>query len=294
MSTLATLAGHTRLVVGGVRRDLAGAPLPSAAAGLTYFGGIAVVPWALLVMWSSSVVHGDEAAERRWASLAVLVPPDMGGRRPYGALVDAGTHLSLLGALVLLLPASFYGEGLRRACLALRPRDDAPPDTWTGWRGRLLSLPSLAVLVVAGLVALPVLEAARGLAPDGGGGGVGDWLLRVVVGFTVTWLGLALPLAWALRAVAPGRTSWTAALLGGLAIGSFLAGFLQGFLLFLAIPIDVGLPFAGLTVVGAVVAVGLWLFVLHTVVLLGWLLVAEADDPDARATRRRALAGDAA
>ena len=38
-------------------------------------------------------------------------------------------------------------------------------------------------------------------------------------------------------------------------------------MLFLALPLDLGAPFGGLTVVGGVVAIGLWLFLLHLVVL---------------------------
>lgn len=50
---------------------------------------------------------------------------------------------------------------------------------------------------------------------------------------------------------------------------SFVSGFIQGFVLFLAIPLDLGLPFGGRVTVGAVVAVALWLWVLHLVVLVG-------------------------
>ena len=53
-------------------------------------------------------------------------------------------------------------------------------------------------------------------------------------------------------------------------------------MLFLALPLDLGAPFGGLTVVGGVVAVGLWLFLLHLVVLVGWLLTQSLDDLLAR------------
>ena len=52
--------------------------------------------------------------------------------------------------------------------------------------------------------------------------------------------------------------------------GSFVAGFLHGFQWFLAIPVDVGVPFGGLGSIGGVVAAGLWLYLLHAVVLVGW------------------------
>jgi membrane protein len=61
-----------------------------------------------------------------------------------------------------------------------------------------------------------------------------------------------------------------ATLVGAFGTSAVISGFLQGFLLFLAIPIDVGIPFGGLDVVGATVAIGLWLFVLHVLLLTGW------------------------
>lgn len=62
------------------------------------------------------------------------------------------------------------------------------------------------------------------------------------------------------------------AAVGAVTTASFMAGFLQGFALFLSLPIDVGLPYAGLDVIGGVVAVGLWLWlwILHMVVIAGW------------------------
>jgi hypothetical protein len=60
----------------------------------------------------------------------------------------------------------------------------------------------------------------------------------------------------------------------------------------LALPLDLGAPFGGSTVVGGVVAPGLWLFLLHLVVVLGWLLTQSLDDRPA--LRPRPPAGQAA
>lgn len=242
--------------------------LTPAAATATYYAGIAVVPWLLLAAWSSSWFSGADAAEERLLRLGALVPDGMGGRAAYDALVTAGAHLGVLGALIVILPATLWGEGLRRSCLVLRPA----PDRLTGWRARIFLVPAMVALPPVTWAVLAVADLAVPLTATGGGGGSGDLALRIVVGFTAVWLGLGVLLAWMLRQVTPGlpRPRWWVALLGGLGTGSFLAGFVQGFLLFLAIPIDVGAPFAGLTAVGGAVAVALWLFVFHTVVLVGW------------------------
>jgi len=242
--------------------------LSAAAATLTYFAGIAVVPWLLLATWTTTWGRSDDAAQARLLDLRVLVPPDMGARPAFDTLVQAGTHVSLVGAVVLLFPASFYGEGVRRACLAVLPEGDR----FTGWRARIL-------LVVGLVVVLPLLTRAllgtggllAPLAPEGGGGGVADLLLRILVGFTVLWLVLSVILTWVFRAVAPGGPRWWVAGVGALVTGSFLAGFLHGFQLFLSLPVDVGGPFAGLGFVGGAVAVGLWLYLLHVVLLVGWV-----------------------
>jgi membrane protein len=49
--------------------------------------------------------------------------------------------------------------------------------------------------------------------------------------------------------------------------------------LFLAIPLDLGRPFGGFGAVGACVAVALWLWVLHLVVLVGYALSRTLDAP---------------
>ncbi|WP_205471809.1 YhjD/YihY/BrkB family envelope integrity protein [Nocardioides sp. SYSU D00038] len=250
-------------------RDLA-----AAAATLTYYSAIAVVPWLLLAVWTTAWSRGADGAERWLAELRVLVPPDMGGRPSYDRLVHAGTHLGPVGALVVLLPASFYGEGLRRAGLALDPR----PDRFTGWRGRLLVMVPVVLLPLIAGAFFAVGHALAPLAPEGGGGGAGDLVVRIVVGFTTVWLLLSVPLAWSFRTVLPGRPRWWVAAVGALATGSCLAGFLHGFQLFLSLPVDVGIPFGQLDVVGGVVAVGLWLYVLHVFVLLGWTVTRALDD----------------
>lgn len=268
------LGTEVRALGRGTRRLLAGRDVSSAAATLTYFSAIALVPWLLLALWSTTWTRGVGDARARLLELRVLVPPQMGARAPYDALVDAAVHLGVVGALIVLLPASFYGEGVRRACLALRPDHDH----LTGWRSRLVVMALLLPLPALAWTVLAVGDRLAPLSPDGGGGGAGALVVRVLAGFTVVWLALSVLLTWVFRAVAPGRPRWAVAALGALATGSFLAGFLHGFQLFLAIPVDVGIPYGGLGYIGGVVAVGLWLYVLHVCVLLGWAVTAALDE----------------
>jgi len=71
---------------------------------------------------------------------------------------------------------------------------------------------------------------------------------------------------------------WPALTTGALFAAACLSGFLQGFVLFLSLPLDLGAPFGRITVVGGIVAIGLWLFLLHLVLLLCWLLTQALDE----------------
>jgi membrane protein len=246
-----------------VAATLRGRDLAAVAAGLTYFAGLGVVPWLLLAVWGAALISSPATVAVHLADLRLLVPPEMGARSVYDGLVSAGLGLGPWGALVTILPATFYGEGLRRACLRLSPRSDR----FTGWRARLSLLPLVLAVPV---LALGVFASAPLLAHLARIGGVGGTLGQVVVAFHVSFVAIGVVVAWGFRVVAPGGPGWIATLAGAFGTSAVLSGFLQGFLLFLAIPIDVGIPFGGLDVVGATVAIGLWLFVLHVLLLTGW------------------------
>ncbi len=165
-------------------------------------------------------------------------------------------------ALVVLFPASLYGEGLRRAFVQLTPETDK----LTGWRGRA---GLLGVAAVAPFLVLEVLAFAPYVAPLYTGEG---WSLvwGVFVGFHVVWIAVSTALVGVYGLIAPGRFGVKPLLAGAFGTGAILAGFLQGFLLFLAIPIEWSAPFGGLPIVGAVSALALWLYLIHILVLCGF------------------------
>jgi membrane protein len=250
-----------RLVRGTVG-SLRGRDVALHAAAVTFYGGIAVVPASLLTIWLAGLVAGRERVRRLLAYPIEDFPTAIGADRALAALVDAGLQLTLGLAVAALLPATFYGEGLRRAFVSLH----GPDETLAGWRGRLLLLPILVAgpaLLLALLVALPT---AVRLFRQGGWVGAGG----VVVSFLAAWIVLTPAVTWVFRAVAPGRPPW----LPTAAVASFTAanvsGFLHGFVLFCSLPLDLGLPFGGFDMIGAMVAVALWLFLFHVIVLTGY------------------------
>ena len=243
-------------------RPLRGRDLALHAAAVTFYAGIAVVPVALLGVWITGLVVGADRVRRLTGYTIAALPDEIGVPRALAALIDAGLHLTPLLALASLLPATLYGEGLRRAFVSLND----PGEPLVGWRGRLLWLPLLAatpVLLLAMFLALPVTS---GLWIRGGWYAVGG----VVLSFLAAWLLLTPVVVWVYRYVAPGRPEWLAAITVGSFTAANLSGFLHGFVLFSALPLRLGTPFGGFTQVGGMVAVGLWLYLFHVIVLAGF------------------------
>ncbi|MGY5883918.1 YhjD/YihY/BrkB family envelope integrity protein [Modestobacter lacusdianchii] len=271
------VAREARGLLGAMRARLRSRDTALIAAGLTFYAGIAVVPALVLSLGLTSWVAGADTVHRLTDRLTEVLPAQLGAPDAVDRLAAAGTDLSPVEALLTLLPISLYGEGLRRALLRFSPEHDR----FTAWRGRLLALP---MLLLAPLLMYPLLLVADLLARLAATPGFASALGGFAAGYYAVLFALTLPLVWTFRVVAAGRLRWRAAVAGALFTAASLSGFLQGFVLFLALPIDLGAPFGGLTVVGGVVAVGFWLFLLQFVVLFGWLATQALDERITRGT----------
>jgi len=255
----------------GVRARLEGRDLALIAAGLTFYAGIAVVPLLVLAFALTARLTSGPRVQELGGRLAELLPAQLGAPDAVGRLVEAGVGLSLVGGLLALLPMSFYGEGLRRALLRFGGRREG----LTGWKGRLAALP---VVLVTPVLLYPLLLTVPVMADLAEAGGVGPTIGRIAIGFYGVMAALAVPLAWGFRVVAGEPVRWPALVAGALFTAACLSGFLQGFVLFLALPLDLGAPFGGLDVVGGMVAIGLWLYALHVVLICGWLATQTLDE----------------
>jgi membrane protein len=271
------VAEETRGLAATIRVRLRGRDTSLVAAGLTFYAGIAVVPVLVLALALTSWLTSPERVRELTGRVAEVLPDQLGAPDALDRLAEAGTSLDPLQAVLTLLPISLYGEGIRRALLRFSPADDR----FTAWRGRLLSLP---LLLIAPLLLYLLLLAGRALADLAERPGVGASIGGFAVGYYSVLFALTVPLIWVFRVVAAGRLRWRAVLVGALFTAASLSGFLQGFVLFLALPLDLGAPFGGLTVVGGVVAVGFWLFLLHLVLIAGWLFTGALDERLRRGT----------
>lgn len=233
------------------------------AAGATFFGLVGIVPLVMVALRLAALAVGAPAVTAGIEAMIDGLPDGHGTPEALRTLTATALGLDVVGVLVLLFPAGLYGEGLRRALLQMAPGE---ADLWTGWKGRgallaaAMAGPPLVLLLLATAPVVAPLYAAGGWSLLGG----------IAIAFhavlAVTTVGLVL----VYRVVAPGTLPWRAVLLAAFATGAVLAGFLQGFVLFLAIPIEWSLPFGGLPVFGAVTALALWLYLLHVLLLLGY------------------------
>jgi membrane protein len=253
-----------------IRDRLRGRDTALIAAGLTFYAGIAVVPALVLALGLTSWLTSPETVRELTGRLAEVLPVQLGAPDALARLAEAGTDLSPVEAVLTVLPISLYGEGIRRALLRFSPATDR----FTAWRGRLLSLP---LLLVAPLLLYPLLLVGRLLAELAQTPGPGAAIGGFAAGYYSVLAALTVPVIWVFRVVAADRLGWRAVLIGAVLTAASLSGFLQGFVLFLSLPLDLGAPFGGLTVVGGVVAVGFWLFLLHLVLIAGWLLTGALD-----------------
>jgi membrane protein len=247
------------------RELMRGHDLTLASAGAALYGALCVVPSVLVAVSLAQLVLGRDALHQYGGDLAHALPSAVGADAAAQRLIEAGVTLTPLGVVLAVVMGSAYGEGVSRALARFAPVDPRakPRAVWL----RLATLPllGLAPLLLAGL-----LLVAPWLGRTAAAGSVPGVALASYVSLTLVWVLTWLPLTWTFRVVGPGRLSWRAAFLGAVVTGAFESGFLQGFLLFCSLPIDLGRPFGGLLGVGVACALLLWLWILHAVVLVGY------------------------
>ena len=259
MSTAAGVRGLVR----DVGRRLRGHDMPLYAAAVTFYATVGLVPLLLLSLFLAGQVMGASMVRSLAEGLSGLLPDELGAREAARFLASAGTSMSPLAALAALLPTSLYGEGLVRAFDRLSER----PGRRRSVRGRLGSLVVVAmspVLLLGGMSAASTLTRALGDS-------VLDRLLGVYVVFVVVWLSITPVLAYSYRALSIERPGRRALLWGAAGTGSFLSGTCLGFVLFLSLGIDLGGAYGGVRHLGTAAACVGWLFVLHVIVLVGYV-----------------------
>jgi membrane protein len=262
----------TREVVRATIRDVAHRDLALASSGAALYGALAAIPSLLVAVALAALLLGHDTMIRSGDRLATTIPDALGAATWVRQLFAAGLSLSPIAVVFALFMGSAYGRGLGRALLRFAPVNDS--DLPPSWKARAMTLPllGLAPLLLLGL--LLITPAVSDLMNGSGPAGIAaaSYLALNAI-WVITWL----PLTWMFRVVGPGRPAWRAALIGGVVTGAFVSGFLQGFTLFLALPVDLGRPFGGLSAVGVTTSLILWLWVLHAVVCVGYAFTWQVD-----------------
>jgi membrane protein len=254
--------------VSGAWAGLAGTDTALLSAGATLYGALAAIPTLLVAIALAGVLFGHDRMVRYGADLAAAMPDQQGADRWVRGLFGAGLSLSPLAVLFAVFMASAYGRGLSKALVRLVPAKHraAPPPSL---KARLLTLPLLGLAPLMLLALLVITPTVENLETENGVAGIAA---ASYLGLNLVWVILWAPLTWLFRVVAPGRPSWRAAGIAAVVTAAFISGFLQGFTLFLALPVDLGRPFGGLNLVGVTTSLLLWLWVLHAVVCSGYAL----------------------
>lgn len=256
-------------VVTHTGRALRGRDIALWTAGLTFYVALAVVPMLLLVLRGTAEIFGRDLVTEGVRALGAALPKAHDAAPALDALSGAALNASWLVLVAALIPATMYGEGLRRG---LNQIAGSPTSGLTGWAGRFSFLP---LLLAGPLLVAPPLAFAPAVTSLYQGGGWST-VLGVVLSFHIDLVPVSLATAAVFALAGPAALPVRAALLAGLAVGATLTGFLHGFIVFLAIPIDWSVPFGGLSRIADVVVIVLWLFLLHLILLFGYRIALSA------------------
>lgn len=262
-------------VIGDVAAAMRGHDVWILTAGVTFYALLAAVPSLVVAVRVTAAVAGRGRVDSLGAAVGRALPAAQSPATVIGPFVHQAAAVHWRAVLVALVPATVWGEGLRRGFgrVTLPTRSGGeppePPSRWEGWRARAAVLP---VLLVSPVGLLAVLEVAPLLARLFGTGSIGRSILAFYIALNVDWIVVSLALVYVYRLLGPIRPGWRPLLAGAFFTGAFVSGFLQGFVIFLAIPVKLGSPFGGFTGVGAAVAISLWLWLFTALSLLGYAI----------------------
>lgn len=252
-----------------LRARLRGHDLMLLAAAVTFYACLAVVPLAVVSLRLAGWLGGDAAVADVARVVGVLASADgsSGAAQAGQALTTAALHVPWPVLVASVLPGSLYADGLRRALARLGP---GPSESGLrqALRSRLLALVGFG-FVACGLVAVGFVGSALTQNLDDGAGSL---VLGVYLAFLCGWGVATLALACCYR-LGSGRpvdpaSLWTAAA----ATGSMVAGMSLGLVAMLRLPLSFGRAYGGFRTAGILATAAGWLWLVHAVVLVGYLL----------------------
>ena len=254
-------------MVRDVRRDLRGHDLLLLAAGVTFYAALAVVPLAVVSLRLAGWAGGDGAV-RSFARVVSVFLPHSDASDAGQALSTAALRVPWPVLVASVLPASLYAEGLRRALARLGPHR---PENGLrqAVRGRVLAVGGF-VFVTMALLAVATVGAYLT-------GGRLPLALGVYLAFVGGWALATAALVVTYRIGFSGSLRGGALLLGAVATGSMVSGMTLGLVLVLRLPLSFGRAYGGFTSAGVLATVAGWMWLLHAVLLIGFVLTRRLD-----------------
>jgi len=207
------------------RQRLRGRDIMVLAAALTFFGGVALIPLALVAVALTAAVSSPDRVTVLADGLFHALPATLGAPAVVDGLVRAGLNLHPTGIVLALVPVTVYGEGLRRVLLRLQGQHaSGGQDLGTSWRGRLAVLP---LILLTPALLYPLLLVTRAVAELLDRGGVAT-VAAVVLGYYTVLGVLLVPVGWTFRVVAAGRVRLRPLVVGSFLTAASLSGFFPG------------------------------------------------------------------
>lgn len=237
-----------------------------AGSSLGFYGLVSLLPLLLLAFALVGNVAGQESLDRFVRETAQN--GSVGVASLVGQLSSSSSSLSWLTVLAVLWPATAYGGGLRRALTHASPGEEELP----GLRGRLLGIGLVFTLPILILAGVPLMFVLVRIGEDGLGGALLGGLLGFVAAVVVGTLMTAL----LYQVFAPEGLAWRESVAAATLVSAITAAWTLGFVLYLRIG-QVEERFGGGTV-GAVVLMGIWLFVSNVLLLAGYHALVQFED----------------
>lgn len=237
------------------------------SAGLAFYAIVSVAPMAIVSLWLTGMIIGDQQVRELARALGEIGPSGMGLDTFVQKVAGVGVGIGIGALITGLWPASAYGSGLARAFdrVSSKRRHQLK-----GLRGRGLFLLVLLPVFVMGSIVGGL--AAGAVLGEGFGARVVGWALTLLAVFVV-----ATGITAIIYRIYPHRTPDT----GGLVRGSVFTGVGVAVLsLLLVVYLNSGANFTdhyAVSALAGLVMLGLWLFASNALMLLGYGVAMEGE-----------------
>lgn len=238
------------------------------ASGLAFYALVSLVPLAVVVMWITSLLLGEERVHRLAEILREAAPENLGAGEALEAVSEEGTRMGLPAAIAALWPATAYGSALVRGFDRLSEGGRSLP----GVRGRAMAFILLPAFLLGSMGASLATTMAGG---DGVLRQIGGAGIALIAGL----LGGAVALVLVYRFFPPDHLGWRRILWTSGLVAGAVSVMSLGFAMYLTLGADFEERFA-MSGIAGLVLFGVWLLLANAAMLIGYRLARERRERD--------------